>query len=92
MRPLLDIAYKNSERLVRLINDILDIEKLESGRLVRLLSTLMAVQAGLPALDYGAIAGRGKRGYIAAIHAAQGRDYGPMEQVFRKILRRTLGA
>ncbi len=32
-RPLLDIAHKNSERLVRLINDILDIEKLESGRL-----------------------------------------------------------
>ncbi|WP_434457451.1 CHASE3 domain-containing protein [Stutzerimonas urumqiensis] len=34
MRPLLDIAHKNSERLVRLINDILDIEKLEAGRLV----------------------------------------------------------
>ncbi|TLX61912.1 histidine kinase [Stutzerimonas nosocomialis] len=33
MRPLLDIAHKNSERLVRLINDILDIEKLEAGRL-----------------------------------------------------------
>ena len=33
MRPLLEIASKNSERLVRLINDILDIEKLESGRL-----------------------------------------------------------
>ncbi len=32
-RPLLDIAHKNSERLVRLINDILDIEKLEAGRL-----------------------------------------------------------
>ncbi|GHA87565.1 CHASE3 domain-containing protein [Cognatilysobacter bugurensis] len=32
-RPLLDIAHKNTERLVRLINDILDIEKLESGRL-----------------------------------------------------------
>ena len=63
-----------------------------NGRLVRLLNTVMALQAGLPALDYGDIAGRGKRGYIAAIHAAQGRDYGPMEQVFRKILRRTLGA
>jgi PAS domain S-box-containing protein len=31
---LLTIAHKNSERLVRLINDVLDIEKLESGRVV----------------------------------------------------------
>jgi PAS domain S-box-containing protein len=30
-RAMVDIAYKNSERLVRLINDILDIEKIESG-------------------------------------------------------------
>jgi signal transduction histidine kinase len=29
---LLEIAYNNSHRLVRLVNDILDIEKLESGR------------------------------------------------------------
>lgn len=34
LRPLIGIAHKNSERLVRLINDILDIEKLESGRLL----------------------------------------------------------
>ncbi|HQS57862.1 MAG: hypothetical protein B7Y56_05665 [Gallionellales bacterium 35-53-114] len=33
-RSLVDIAYKNSERLVRLINDILDIEKIESGKMV----------------------------------------------------------
>jgi PAS domain S-box-containing protein len=32
-RNLLDIAANNSERLVRLINDILDIEKVESGTL-----------------------------------------------------------
>jgi signal transduction histidine kinase len=33
-RRLLAIAHANSQRLVRLINDILDIEKLESGRVV----------------------------------------------------------
>jgi signal transduction histidine kinase len=31
---LLVIAHKNSQRLVRLVNDILDIEKIESGRVV----------------------------------------------------------
>jgi DNA-binding response OmpR family regulator len=33
-RSMVDIAYKNSERLIRLINDILDIEKIESGKMV----------------------------------------------------------
>jgi signal transduction histidine kinase/DNA-binding response OmpR family regulator len=33
MRAMIDIAHSNSERLVRLINDILDIEKIESGSL-----------------------------------------------------------
>jgi PAS domain S-box-containing protein len=31
---LLEIAHKNSQRLVRLIDDILDIEKLESGKVI----------------------------------------------------------
>jgi PAS domain S-box-containing protein len=32
-KGLLDIALKNSERLARLVNDILDIEKIEAGQL-----------------------------------------------------------
>lgn len=61
-----------------------------NGRLARLLNTMMALQAGFPALDYGGIQGRGKRDYIAAIHAALGRDYAPLEAIFGKILRRTV--
>ena len=33
MRELLEIAHKNAERLVLLVNDILDIEKIEAGRI-----------------------------------------------------------
>ncbi len=32
-KAMLEIAHKNSERLVRLINDMLDIEKIESGKM-----------------------------------------------------------
>jgi len=33
VRELLGIAYKNSERLTNLINDILDVERIESGKM-----------------------------------------------------------
>ncbi|MET3780761.1 PAS domain S-box-containing protein [Brevundimonas sp. 1080] len=37
---LIGIAHSNSQRLVRLINDILDVEKLASGKLVMAMSSL----------------------------------------------------
>lgn len=60
-----------------------------NGRLARLLNTLMALQAGLPVLDFDGLRGRAKRDYIGAIHAAVGLDYGPLERVFAKIVRRS---
>ena len=33
-KRLIEIAHTNSQRLIRLVNDILDIEKLQSGRMV----------------------------------------------------------
>lgn len=60
-----------------------------NGRCARVLAWLMALQAGLPPLDFAAMQGRGKRDYIAAIHAAFSGSYEPMEQVFEKVIRRT---
>ena len=55
----------------------------------RLLAWLMALQAGLPPLDFSAMQGRGKRNYIAAIHAAFTGSYEPMERVYATVIRRT---
>ena len=60
-----------------------------NGRLARLLALLMALQAGLPPLDFSPMLGRGRRIYIGAIHAAMGRDYRPLAAVFEQIIRRS---
>ncbi len=60
-----------------------------NGRLARLLNTIMALQAGLPLLDFSGIRGAARQRYIASIHDAQGNDYAPLERVFAGVLRRT---
>ena len=60
-----------------------------NGRCARMLAMLMGLQAGLPALDFGGVRGERKRRYIAAVHAAVGRDYAPMTDVFRSVIERT---
>ena len=60
-----------------------------NGRLARLLGVLMALQAGLPTLDFGGITGKEKLFYFAAVQQAMSRNYRPMEEVFNGVLKRT---
>jgi cell filamentation protein len=63
-----------------------------NGRIARALSILMALQAGLPLLDFSPIAGRGKNGYVAAVQAGLDRNYERMGEIFSAIIDRSLAA
>jgi len=60
-----------------------------NGRVSRLLSTLMALQAGLPLLDFSGIRGKARQAYFLAVQASMGNDYEPMKKVFRAVIRRS---
>jgi cell filamentation protein len=60
-----------------------------NGRLARLLALLMALQAGLPPLDFGPMSGRGKRMYIAGVHAAIDRDYASLTATMALVIARS---
>lgn len=57
-----------------------------NGRLARLLAVLMALQAGLPELKFKSLHEQGNRTYVAAIHAAMGRNYSPLANLFRRVI------
>ena len=61
-----------------------------NGRLARILAILMALQAGLPPLDFQDIKGKRKQEYFAAIRQGLSRNYTPMEDVFKRVIRKTL--
>ena len=60
-----------------------------NGRVARLLSLLMGFQAQLPAMNFDPLDGLGKRRYVAAIHAAMGKNYGPLTGMFEKVIDRS---
>ena len=60
-----------------------------NGRTSRLLATLMALQAGLPLLDFSGITGKQKQAYFQAVQAGLGRDYELMKNIFRKVIARS---
>lgn len=57
-----------------------------NGRVARILSTLMALQAGLPLLDFGLIAVGRKEEYFATIQAGLDKNYEPMEKLISMII------
>jgi cell filamentation protein len=61
-----------------------------NGRSARLLAALMALQAGLPLLDFRGVVASERQRYIAAVQAAMDRNYGPMQEVFKRVIARTL--
>jgi len=63
-----------------------------NGRIARLLMVLMALQAGLPPLDFSELQGAKREGYFAAVQAGMDRDYQPMSRIVNGVIERTLSA
>jgi cell filamentation protein len=61
-----------------------------NGRVARMFAIVMAVQAGLPPLDFGHLKGRKKREYFRAVQAGMNYDYAPMEEILTGVIERTL--
>lgn len=61
-----------------------------NGRTARLISNLMALQAGLPELDFTEIKGKKKQQYFAAIRAGMEMNYQPMKAIFEEVVTKTL--
>lgn len=61
-----------------------------NGRLARLLAILMALQAGLPLLDFADIEGKKKDEYFLAVRAGLDNTYKPMEKIFSEVILKSL--
>ena len=61
-----------------------------NGRLARLLAVLMALQAGLPPLDFSEFEEERKEEYFLAVRKGLGKNYQPMEKIFSKVISLTL--
>lgn len=61
-----------------------------NGRLGRMLATLMALQAGLPILEFSELDDAMREEYFAAVRAGIDRNYRPMKRLFADIIERSL--
>lgn len=63
-----------------------------NGRAARVILILMALQAGLPLLDFSVVAEEKKPDYFAAVQAGLDKNYAPMERLFAEIIERSLAS
>ena len=61
-----------------------------NGRLARLLAMLMALQAGLPPLDFSEFEGERKEEYFLAVRKGLDKNYQPMTLIFSEVISLTL--
>jgi cell filamentation protein len=91
-------VFKNREEVIKALaethTELLLIHPFRdgNGRIARLLSTLMALQAGLPLLDFSLIGEHEKQEYITAVQAGMSRNYQPMETLFSEIIEKSIFA
>jgi cell filamentation protein len=52
----------------------------------------MALQSGLPPLNFSSIAEEKKQEYFAAVQAGLDNNYAPMERLFAEIIERSLAS
>ena len=63
-----------------------------NGRIARLLAILMALQAGLPLLDFSGFEKERQKEYFAAVQYGLARNYEPMKKVFTDVITRSFQA
>lgn len=63
-----------------------------NGRAARIVSILMALQVGLPLLDFSVIAEEKKQAYFAAVQAGLDKNYQPMGRLFAEIIERSVAS
>jgi cell filamentation protein len=63
-----------------------------NGRLGRILTTLLALQAGLPVLDFSGLDGSRREEYFAAVRTGLDRDYLSMKRLFAEVIENSLPA
>ena len=91
-------VFKNREEVVKALaevhTELLLIHPFRdgNGRVARLLFTLMALQAGLPLLDFNLISEYKRQEYITAVQTGLDRNYQPMETLFSEIIETSISA